>query len=83
MCRALIVALQATDFPHGSAASNCCARSAWPSRDIAWKAQERLCRRYRRLARAGKLPTLITAAIARELAGFVWAIAKQVQLTHA
>ena len=30
------------------------------------------------LARAGKLPTVITAAIARELAGFIWAIAKQV-----
>jgi transposase len=47
-------------------------------RDIAWKAQERLCRRYRKLAQAGKLSTVITAAIARELAGFVWAIAKQV-----
>jgi transposase len=31
-------------------------RLAKPIRDIAWKAQERLCRRYRRLARAGKLP---------------------------
>jgi transposase len=50
-----------------------------PIRDIAWKAQERLCRRYRKLARAGKQPTVVTAAIARELAGFVWAIAKQVQ----
>ena len=48
-------------------------------RDIAWKAQERLCRRYRALARAGKLPTVIIAAIARELSGFVWAIATQVQ----
>jgi len=48
-------------------------------RDIAWKAQERLCRRYRALARAGKLPTVITAAIARELAGFIWAIAKEVK----
>jgi transposase len=48
-----------------------------PIRDIAWKAQERLCRRYRKLARAGKPPTVVTAAIARELAGFVWAIAKQ------
>jgi transposase len=47
-------------------------------RDIAWKAQERLCRRYRKLAQAGKLPTVITAAIARELSGFVWAIARQV-----
>jgi hypothetical protein len=36
-----------------------------PTRDSAWKAQERLCRRYRKLARAGKLPTVITAAIAR------------------
>jgi transposase len=31
------------------------------------------------LAPAGKLPTVITAAIARELAGFIWAIAKQIQ----
>jgi transposase len=50
---------------------------AKPIRDTAWRAQERLCRRYRKLARAGKLPTVATAAIARELAGFVWAIAKQ------
>ena len=50
-------------------------RLAKPIRDIACKAQEWLCRRYRRLARAGKLPTVITAAIARELAGFIWAIA--------
>jgi transposase len=50
-------------------------------RDIAWKAQERLCRRYRRLARAGKPPTVVTTAIARELAGFVWAIANQAQIT--
>jgi len=48
-----------------------------PVRDIAWKAQERLCRRYRKLTHAGKLKTVITAAIARELSGFVWAIAKQ------
>lgn len=27
-------------------------------RDTAWKAQERLCRRYRKLARAGKPPTV-------------------------
>ena len=36
---------------------------------------ERLCRRYRKLARVGKPPTVVTAAIARELSGFVWAIA--------
>src|SRR6201986_2038484 len=52
-------------------------------RDTAWKAQERLCRRYRKLVRAGKSPTVVTAAIARELAGFVWAIAKHVQAAAA
>ena len=50
-----------------------------PIRDTAWKAQERLCRRYRKLARAGKPATIVTAAIARELTGFVWAIARQAQ----
>ena len=54
---------------------------AKPIRDTAWKAQERLCRRYRKLARAGKPPTVVTTAIARELAGFVWAIANQAQST--
>jgi transposase len=50
-----------------------------PIRDTAWKAQERLCHRYRKLARAGKPANVVTAAIARELAGFVWAIARQAQ----
>jgi transposase len=50
---------------------------AKPIRDIAWKAQERLCRRHRILIRAGKLRNVATAAIARELAGFVWAIATE------
>jgi transposase len=50
---------------------------AKPTRDIAWKAQERLCRRYRKLTRAGKPKTVVSAAIARELAGFVWAIATE------
>src|SRR6195952_3396572 len=53
-----------------------------PIRETAWKAQERLCQRYRKLARASKAPTVVTAAIARELAGFVWAIAKQVQAAN-
>src|SRR4051812_32707062 len=52
---------------------------AKPIRDTAWKAQERLCRRYRRLARAGKPANVVTAAIARELAGLVWALAGQAQ----
>jgi transposase len=45
-------------------------------RDTAWKAQERLCRRYRTLSRSGKPPTVVVTAIARELAGFVWAIVR-------
>lgn len=48
-----------------------------PIRDIAWKAQDRLCRRHRKLVRAGKLTTVVSAAIARELVGFVWAIARE------
>ena len=46
-----------------------------PIRDIAWEAQLRLCARYRKLARGGKPANVVIAAIARELAGFVWAIA--------
>jgi transposase len=49
-------------------------------REIAWKAQTRLCARYRRLARTGKPANVVTAAIAREMAGFVWAIARQVTI---
>lgn len=47
-----------------------------PMCDIAWRAQVRLCGRYRKLLARGKPPNTIAAAIERELAGFVWAIAK-------
>jgi hypothetical protein len=43
-------------------------------REIAWKAQARLCARYRVLSRRGKRPTVVVTAIARELAGFIWAV---------
>src|SRR6478672_1741436 len=46
-------------------------------REIAWKAQCRLNRRYRALIRRGKLKTVAITAVARELAGFVWAIARE------
>jgi len=46
--------------------------------DIAWGAQVRLCERYRRLA-ARRVPTnKIVVAIARELTGFIWDIARNV-----
>lgn len=44
---------------------------------IAWKAQKRLCGRYKTLTQAGKNTKLACVAIARELAGFVWDIACQ------
>jgi transposase len=44
-------------------------------REIAWKAQTRLCQRYRHMMAKGKPTQVIVTAIARELAGFVWSIA--------
>ena len=51
--------------------------------DIAWKAQLRLCRRYRRLYAKGKHRNLVVSAIAREMAAYLWAIAQQVILPPA
>src|SRR3954453_14956423 len=48
-------------------------------RAIAWKAQLRLCARYRRLMAAGKRQTVVTTAIAREMAAFLWAIGHAVE----
>ena len=45
--------------------------------DIAWKAQSRLTGRYRRLTKRGKKSTVVTTAIARELVGFMWDIARR------
>lgn len=46
--------------------------------EIAWKAQVRLCKRFRTLSRKGKKSTVVATAIARELAAFIWAIAREV-----
>jgi len=46
--------------------------------DISGKAQVRLCQRSRRLTSRGKHANVVTVAIARELTGFLWAIAKEV-----
>lgn len=54
-------------------------RQPKPVRDIAWKAQVRLCGRYRKLNASGKRPTVVVAAIARELSGFIWAIGQAVK----
>jgi transposase len=50
-----------------------------PIRQIAWKAQLRLCGRYRRLMAKGKPKQVVVTSIARELSAFLWAIAKQLQ----
>ena len=46
--------------------------------DIAWKAQLRLTTRFKRLVARGKAKPKVATAIARELAGFIWAIAREV-----
>ena len=51
-----------------------------PIQDIAWKAQVRLCKRFRRLTARGKNPNVVVTAIARELAAFMWAIAHEVRI---
>jgi len=47
-------------------------------RDLAWKAQVRLCGKYRRLVGRGKQHNKVVVAIARELTGFLWATARLV-----
>jgi transposase len=51
-----------------------------PIQDLGWKAQVRLCKRFRRLVARGKHPNVAVTAIARELIAFMWAIAKEVPI---
>lgn len=53
------------------------------AREIAWKAQMRLCSRFRTLTRKGKRSTIVVTAIARELSAFIWAINREVVGSHA
>ena len=70
------------DLPHAGPRQPEAARPArGPAagvRDIAWKGQLRLCQRYRHLMAAGKPKVVVTTAIAREMVGFIWAIARTV-----
>jgi transposase len=79
--RALVEAAWA--YQHRAAVSPVIARrqSGLPKTviDIAWKAQLRLCARFRRLSARALTRNKIVVAIARELAGFVWAIARQLK----
>ena len=47
--------------------------------DIAWKAQLRLNAKFKRLVARRVMKTKAVVAVARELAGFVWAIGQEVQ----
>jgi transposase len=78
--RALIEAAQAYSHPARISRVILKRQEAVPEaiRQIAWKAQLRLCTRFRRLVARGKSRNRVVVAIARELSGFMWAIAKQV-----
>jgi transposase len=73
----LIEAAHAYRFPARVARHKLAAIDAVPEavRAIAWKAQTRLCQRYRHMMAKGKPRQVVVTAIARELAGFVWSIA--------
>lgn len=79
--RALIEAAQA--YAHPARVSWVIARrqvrASSRACEIAWKAQVRLCSRFGRLA-ARRLPrNKVIVAVARELAGFVWAVAREIR----
>jgi transposase len=50
--------------------------------DISWKAQVRLCHRYRRMVTRGKVKQKVVIAVARELLAFMWAIGVEVEKHH-
>jgi transposase len=52
-----------------------------PIQDLSWKAQVRLCKRFRRLMARGKHANQVVVALARELVGLMWAMAKRVPVT--
>jgi len=56
-------------------------RCPTPIQAIGWKAQGRLCKRFRRLTARGKHPNVAVTASAREVIAFMWAIAQEVPVT--
>lgn len=79
--RALIEAAWAYRMPARVSRSLLKRQQQLPDRvcQIAWKAQLRLCARFRRLLAKGKTKQVAVTAIARELSAFLWSIAKQMQ----
>jgi transposase len=79
--RALVEAAWAYRFPARVSRLIATRQSGLPkvACDIAWKAQLRLCTKYRRLSARRVNPNKIVVALARELSGFVWAIGQCVK----
>lgn len=80
--RALIEAAQAYSFPAKVSRELRKRQEGLPReiKEISWKAQVRLCGRFRKLMARGKNRNRTVTAIARELSGFMWAIAKEVPM---
>jgi transposase len=51
-------------------------------KEIVWKAQHRLNATYRRMLGRGKPSQKVITAVGRELVGFIWAIAVEVEQAH-
>ena len=51
-------------------------------KEIAWKAQQRLHERYRKLLAKGKKKGIVVTAVGRELLGFIWAIGIQAETAY-
>ena len=81
--RALIEAAQAYRLPARKSRAIAKRNEGLPQEicKIAWQAQIRLCGRYKRLVFRGKNSNLVKTAIARELAGFMWAISNAIPKT--
>src|SRR5687768_5222677 len=79
--RALVEAAHVYRFPARVSRGIACRQSGIDPKfcAIAWKAQLRLCTRFRRLLARGLNRNKVVVAIARELSGFVWAIARAVK----
>jgi transposase len=80
--RALIEAAQTYSFPAKVSRELRKRQEGLPReiKDISWKAQVRLCGRFRKLMARGKNRNRTVTAIARELSGFMWAIAKEIPM---
>ena len=50
--------------------------------EIAWKAQERLHRKFTKMIYCRKHAGVVATAVAREFVGFIWAIGCMVEAQH-